>query len=62
MSNPNGRPTNAAMRAKLIARRYQAALERKKIAAGFKALARIRRDMQLLKANRAVAKEREAAA
>jgi hypothetical protein len=60
--NTVGRPTNDAMRRKLIARRYAAALERKKVANGFKALARIRRDMQLLRANRAVAKEREVAA
>ena len=56
------RPTNDTMRRKLIARRYAAALERKKLAAGLKALARIRRKMQLLRADRAVAKEREEAA
>lgn len=56
-----GRPTNEAMRRKLIASRYLAALERRKLATGRKALARIRRKMQLLRANRAVAKERQIA-
>ncbi len=57
-----GRPTNDAVRRKLIARRYAAALERRKIGTGFKALARIRREMQLLRANRSVAKEHEVTA
>lgn len=54
-----GRPTNETMRRNLIAQRYQAALDRQQNAAAFKALATIRRKMQLLRANRAVAKERK---
>lgn len=54
-----GRPTNETMRRNLIAQRYQAALDRQQSAAAFKALVRIRRKMQLLRANRAVEKERK---
>lgn len=42
-----GRPTNDAIRRKLIARRYQAAVDRHKIAVGQATLRRIQVQMEL---------------